>query len=386
MAEEHGAQLEERERELRADAAGDVAAAPERKTLALDTCMGLAAQESEQPQRDALVKALQFCQVANAAALAELEAAVEARKQALKAEVAEARRSAKLEENELKRRLREEERLSRREDKRRRREEEAASRRDAALTSPASAARKESWAVAAARKGLPVGGRVEGPIDGEGSHDGSWFAGSVIDVPEKGRARVLFDRTPAAPSSAGADASKTTGVLLPLEALRPLPPPPPPSAELERQLRGAYGTALELRFEGGWWEVELLGGAGSAWAKGGAGGGEGRGEAGGEGGEGSGADAAAATEAEAVFTVRLRTAAAEGEGVYDVPTARLRPGWLWKGGRWAGRWRGVQERVPEPRTAQGDTTHAQMVAAWGARSTAGRGAATSAPLHTSRRE
>mmetsp|Transcript_40634 Transcript_40634/g.128457 ORF Transcript_40634/g.128457 Transcript_40634/m.128457 type:complete len:336 (-) Transcript_40634:1625-2632(-) len=227
MAEEHGAQLEESERELRADAAGDVAAAPERKTLALDTCMGLAAQESEQPQRDTLVKALQFCQVANAAALAELEAAVEARKQALKAEVAEARRSAKLEENELKRRLREEERLSRREDKRRRREAEAASRRDAALTSPASAARKESWAVAAARKGLPVGGRVEGPLDGEGSHDGSWFAGSVIDVPEKGRARVLFDRTPAAPSSAGADASKTTGVLLPLEALRPLPPPHP---------------------------------------------------------------------------------------------------------------------------------------------------------------
>eukprot|EP00962_Isochrysis_galbana_P050075 scaffold21546_cov51-Isochrysis_galbana.AAC.1 len=51
-----------------------------------------------------------------------------------------------------------------------------------------------------------------------------------------------------------------------LDCLRPLPPARPPPSLLERTLRSAWGAPVEVRFEGGWWEAELLGACGGAWA------------------------------------------------------------------------------------------------------------------------
>ena len=79
---------------------------------------------------------------------------------------------------------------------------------------------------------------------------------------------------------------------------------------------GASGRVKHYRVD----ELELCGGFAAG------------GEAGG------GGAAASAQTTEAVYTVRLLTAAAEAEGVYEVGRERLRPGWLWRAGKWAGRW------------------------------------------------
>jgi hypothetical protein len=67
-----------------------------------------------------------------------------------------------------------------------------------------------------------------------------------------------------------------------------------------------------------------------------------------------------------VYTVRLRTAAAENEGVYDVSLDRLRPGWAWRQGRWVGKWGAASEaaRIAVARSTEGDAAFARMGETW----------------------
>ena len=188
---------------------------------------------------------------------------------------AEARRLSKIEENEEKKRVREEERLARLDEKKRKRGGEMSSRRGGAAGPMVSAARREQLVSAAAKKGLVVDGRVEGPLGGAAAYEGSWFEGTLLDVPEKGRAVVRFDLAPGGggETACGDGATPVCGAsddegriaTLPLDSLRPLPPPRPPSASFERKLRSGYGVPVELFFQGGWWEAEVLGGCGRGW-------------------------------------------------------------------------------------------------------------------------
>ena len=110
--------------------------------------------------------------------------------------------------------------------------------------------------------------------------------------------------------------------------------PPPPTALPPDELAGQIGLGmpLEMHAEGGWWEVEVLGASAGPCA------------------DPSDAAAAAAAEptttatfpngaaADVMYTVRLMTAPSETVGMYEVGIDRLRPGWHWKAGKWAGIW------------------------------------------------
>lgn len=235
--------------------------------------------------------------------LGAVDAAADARRQELKQEAAEAkrihreaeaeakareteaRREARHEEVEERRRVKEEEKAARAEERKRKRGGGAAQKRESKgaardghrEASPAvSAARREAWVGAAARKGVVVGGGVEGPLTGEEAYEGSWYEGIVVELPEKGRALVNYGGSGEEGGESGGGVCAPLLCLLPLECLRPLPPARPPPSLLERTLRSAWGMPVEVRFEGGWWEAELLGACGGAWAaaeRGGGGGG-----------------------------------------------------------------------------------------------------------------
>ena len=279
--------------------------------------------ESAVGRRALLVLGSTILSLADVELFVALEAAAEARRAEIKNELAEAKRlakeaeveakareadakrQAKLEELEEKKRIREEERLARLEEKKRKREEEAALKKEAKEREVSTSAKRGARLGAAARKGLHVGTRVEGPLWGADEYEGSWYEGTLLDIPEKGRALVRFDLLPAdaddrqvqqaisemdSSNPVGSQASEaiegetkpSTGSasevdevlssgrselsLVPLDSLRPLPPARPPALVLERRLRNGWGMPVELFFEGGWWEAELLGGAGGAWA------------------------------------------------------------------------------------------------------------------------
>ena len=112
---------------------------------------------------------------------------------ALKEDALESKRVAKEAEREARRRAKQAEEEAKRgakakelEERKRRKEEEREERRRAAKeAAQASAATREKWRVAAAKKGFVVGGRVEACLLGggtDGQWDGSWFGGVLIDV------------------------------------------------------------------------------------------------------------------------------------------------------------------------------------------------------------
>ena len=115
--------------------------------------------------------------------------------------------------------------------------------------------------------------------------------------------------------------------------------PAPPTRPLNFGTLLTLGCLIEMKSEGGWWEVELLGASDGPLAykppvT------EPRVEELDDDGAVNGAGTSTDEPGEPKYTVRLLTAPSESVGVYEVAETDLRPGWQWnaKAGRWAGRW------------------------------------------------
>lgn len=179
---------------------------------------------------------------------------------------------------------------------------------------------------AAAKKGWTSGKAVEAPLLGggdDGEFMGSWFGGT-IDGFRAGAVLVVFEAVDNLPFMRAAqgeavtegEEDSTLEAWVNYEMLRPRAPPTPNGFEEAME----EGCALEVRLQGGWWEVELV------------------------------RKAMASCER---LTVRRRERGerAQGgqhpvQGEMEVGLEALRPGWQWKSGKWIGNWNPKASIIP----------------------------------------
>jgi hypothetical protein len=212
-------------------------------------------------------------------------------KRAAKQDGAEAKRRAKDAEREAKRAAKEADEVAKREaraaeqeEKKRKRDEEAAERqrrkdevaeRQQAAAAESLESKRQKWRSALSKKGFGPGAAVEAPMrltaspegeDADGDDDGlveaddgyagSWYAASMVEVINASSVLIAFEMAedmPTAAKEAAADGQLHRAVKV--ASLRPAIPGAVP--DTYPQLIEP-GSRLEMRRDGGWWEVEVV--------------------------------------------------------------------------------------------------------------------------------